>query len=541
VAGIEGFRRSYRLVFSLPSGKVLSLLMAASLLSTAAAVISGRVNVPEALGYLLLFAVILPLLTRVSNAKVFTWRRSFALSPFALLSWSLSSLLMLPCSSKLLALFLFLWYLPLRGLARTYHALAMVAVSVTAILSMRALTSAAAYCISVALVEISLGSAERWSAQIGLSALESFRKLAHYLLTGDKEEMEDLLLELSEEDEVRVDVLKFLGRNGEVLGALVVPYIHPGPFRDLGSSTLPSLIAYEAGRRRVPVVVLRGPSTHEQDLALREDAERIAREVARWIVEGTGEVGTGGGASLAEDEQVSVLCLRLGFPIAFLEHKDGGEDFPFLVAKRVWEVSEHITLVDLHNSLSESFPRAEVSETVVKACETAPIEGELMVGIYTLKPDLPPLEVGPGGVAALSASVGDSTYCIVCFDSNNIVRGVREVIQERLKESVHVRGIIATTDTHLMTGAYSRRDYYPLGSLSGPQRVAQTALEAAVNAVKRMREVDKVIRTRLVFRARTLRADSLETLSEITERSVRRVALAVCGGSLLVLLSSLLP
>jgi predicted neutral ceramidase superfamily lipid hydrolase len=62
--------------------------------------------------------------------------------------------------------------------------------------------------------------------------------------------------------------------------ALVVSDVHPGPFRTVGSSMLPSLIQQKLGEKGFEAAVLKGLSSHEKNIASRKTTEQLAERLA---------------------------------------------------------------------------------------------------------------------------------------------------------------------------------------------------------------------------------------------------------------------
>lgn len=79
--------------------------------------------------------------------------------------------------------------------------------------------------------------------------------------------LEDQIAQLGEMQDVEVDTLLFRDISGANMAAITVPYIHPGPFRNVGSSALPQVLAVGLGGvLGCPVIVPHGLSTHKRDM-----------------------------------------------------------------------------------------------------------------------------------------------------------------------------------------------------------------------------------------------------------------------------------
>jgi Predicted membrane protein len=112
--------------------------------------------------------------------------------------------------------------------------------------------------------------------------IELFEAYLSYTLVRDKETLERALLDVSSRRSIPVYALDLLDESG-VWGIIVVPHVHPGPYRDVGSSRLPSHVLESASKRELECVVFHGASTHSEDLVSELDARRLAEAtVSAW-------------------------------------------------------------------------------------------------------------------------------------------------------------------------------------------------------------------------------------------------------------------
>ena len=536
---VEGFKKSYRFIFSLPSSKaIFCTLLFSSALYVYMDITLGRPQVGHVI-YFLSEVVLFPLIARAASPWVFTWRRSYGLPAASLLLWVITVPILKDPTTPLISFFSYLWYMAYRGLCRRKWPLGVPFIVVIMSSLVYGLPILIAFLASIFIFECVIWRLNRKTEELGIRGVNAFVNFAEYILSNNREAMEEVLLAFSREDTVYIDCLKFFDPQGRVIGAVVVPYIHPGPFRNVGSAAFPSYLLCEARFRGLNVLVLHGVSSHERDLALTREAESIAQDVLRWVESGSGTQVSAWGFREIELNGIRVTCVTLGIPLIFLSHVSGGDDFPYSIAEKVWSVQPHCAVIDAHNCLRDITCTSLDTELLLRTCKAGEV-GHVKIGVASVKSSLPDLEVGLGGVVALVLDLGGSTHYVVCFDSNNMVEGLREHIARGIKSLGLGSGVVATTDTHAMTGVRPKVDYYPLGSLSGWRRVVEEAVKAVKEALSKKRAVSRVVYTRLKYRCRVLDREKLEKMSEITLKSTMDVLKALVAGFLLSLIPLLL-
>ncbi len=481
---LGGFERGSRMLFSLPSGRLVALMVAASL---AAAVYAGC-----RLTFIIYAAAVLPLQLLLSAPRSITLRRAYGLVPL-ILAWGAlvtvvrgwTPLLLLPPALLFGAVARFL------SSSALAHALFGAPLLALMVLEGVPLHQAAA---ATLLLLFSLASAEAVTRLVDrrLRLFGGWGLVSAYLgytLAGDKRTFEGALSSLSASKTVPTYVLDLL-HGGDRVGMVVVPHVHPGPYRDLGSSRLPAMIAEAARRRGVACLVLHGASTHGEDLLREEDAARLAELVAA----GEGEVLCESerlGFAEVVDPSFRAVALAVGCAaLVIVERRDAGmEDIPLEAASGL----QGIVLVDAHNSYDAVRPmpsgelRARLVE-IASAAAKAAREGLRggWQGALAARPGRVGSEIGGAGVSILYLASGTSGVALVSFDSNNMLKSLRDKLYERLSGAGATVAIV-TTDTHELTGSRPGDTYDPLGTRLGAEEclavVRQLLEEARANLV----------------------------------------------------------
>ena len=112
----------------------------------------------------------------------------------------------------------------------------------------------------------------------GLPAMSLFRAFILNWVTNANDPLEKHLEELGQNADIEVSLLKFDAQKPKA--AIIMPLVHPGPFKNIGSSLLPSLLKHGFEKEYscsacTPLGIL----GHELDLASQAQNQKIVSEV----------------------------------------------------------------------------------------------------------------------------------------------------------------------------------------------------------------------------------------------------------------------
>lgn len=393
----------------------------------------------------------------------------------------------------------------------------------------------------------------------GRRALPLLRAFALAWAEGIGEPLEEEMDRIGETAILHIDVLHFL-EDHQPKAVLVTPYIHPGPFREIGSSVLPRLIS-EAFQRRHGCLALisHGVSTHDRDLTTRAEVERAVETLVSHPppAEHTAAItppvrvvyhGASAVCQLFGDAALIILTLS---PKSF-------DDLPDELRERLEEEASKRGLkaivVDAHNSLKE---RAEVTDEDLENLYAAAVEAmdralkaerrSFAFGVYRIIPREWSLEdgIGPCGISTLILRLEDgAAYAYIFLDGNNLKAGLRERILAAVRELDIAEGEVMTSDTHLVNAlGLTPRGYYTIGEQIEESRLIEYVVEACRGALAEMKP-GRVAYNRVTLREmRILGVGGLETFADILEHSFslfRKASIALIPPSLLFSLLLLL-
>jgi putative membrane protein len=392
---------------------------------------------------------------------------------------------------------------------------------------------------------------------VGFSSLSIFKAFLMNWIADLNAPFEVFLENLSEEQDVNVSVLRFDGSNGKAF--MVVPSVHPGPFKNIGSSLLPSMLkkALEQKFGGVACVPL-GLLGHELDLASQVQSQKIIDcvvESAFFKVDedrATPFVKVKNGLATA--------CCQVFGKTAFIALSlapSTTEDLPRELGSIIQrEARRHglkaCVVVNAHNSINgplDSKQAFEALEAAAKACLEKAVSMDrqpFKIGAATIMPkDFGLAEgMGPGGITVLVVEVGGQKAAYVIFDGNNMVSGLRDKILSALQTMGVDEGEVFTTDTHSVNAVtLNARGYHPIGEVIDHERLIEYVKEAARTALASLEPARVGFRDVVVQNVKVIGQDALEKLCllpDIVIRWAKRVVVPLFALTFLLLMLFLL-
>ncbi len=312
------------------------------------------------------------------------------------------------------------------------------------------------------------------------------------------------------------------------IASLIIPYIHPGPARGMGSGDLPSVLTRELNE--FGPVVLHGASNHAHNLASRKSTLAVVAALKAEL----GRARTGVPVTHVihrdvSDSKYSVASYSFGSSeIVFASKVGNTEDLPTLVCQLRSSTRD---LVDRHNGLCNEhtalFSELQGHELAgkIQALSAASEEHLVIKSVGSSRVTLQARDVGPGGVSAVVLN-GDKSVVFVCVDGNNMVCGLAEQIRSALSRAGFAYVEVLTTDNHWNSGNASRGlGYLPVGTVSR-EPVVRACLEAARTASSTSQPaiLDKI---KVEVSVRVLGEGFLSELLAALSRGIRALTLVV--------------
>ncbi|MEM2105541.1 MAG: DUF2070 family protein [Candidatus Bathyarchaeia archaeon] len=394
---------------------------------------------------------------------------------------------------------------------------------------------------------------------IGFSGLTVFKAFLLNWITNLNEPFEKILEELGENRDVKVDLIEF--RSKEPKALVVVPSVHPGPFKNVGSSLLPFMIKKSLEETlRCTVCVPHGLLGHEFDLASHCQNEKMIRSIIENLCFDTFE-DKASPFIKTSDGKATACCQIFGKTafISFTLAPKTTEDFPqeldTLICQEAKKLGlENYVIVNAHNSIDGTLNMDELLaslKNVASSCLEKAVSLKRLpfeVGAATVFPQEFSLKdgMGQGGITVIAVKVGKQKTAYVIIDGNNMISGLREKILSALHLIGVDEGEIFTTDTHSVNAiVLNKRGYHPIGEIMDHEKLIAYITEATKQALSSMKRAAAACRTITVSNVRVIGENLLARLCLLIDKALKRakataVPIFATSGTLLMLILALI-
>jgi len=354
---------------------------------------------------------------------------------------------------------------------------------------------------------------------IGTSGLDIFKAFMRLLLLNERDDLESILKNnLSERKRVKVTIIMFKrARDNSLKAVLILPRIHPGPFRNVGSSTLPSKVVRYLEKYGISAIILHRASTHNLDMVDNNEVDLLVKEMVKLIVNSEDiSVVDVSFPLIRESEHYRCISQRFGkHLLAIASRKDCGmedipEDLEIDVNSRFKLKGYEIIVVDAHNSVNyegenvflvkNSRDYSELVELILKTAEELCQNkgcNLIKLGACRLRDKCTPLlGLGDEGVVSLTLATNGNILSLLIFDANNMIVGLRDCLVDRLRSYKLPITEVLTTDNHAIAGVLPRVKYYPLGlkiSTDELLKMSKSVLDCSLRSLEEVRVSVKTI------------------------------------------------
>ncbi|MGC9208848.1 MAG: DUF2070 family protein [Nitrososphaeria archaeon] len=283
---------------------------------------------------------------------------------------------------------------------------------------------------------------------------------------------EELMESFSSRVRARTYCLSFEDERGERT-CIVVPPVHPGPFRSAGSANITEVLCdFFRSRGYANVVVLHSPSNHDMNLPSRRSVQEYLRQLDSPPAVRRASLFT---VFSKENQFFQLLGVSSdAFDFVIVNPRTPMDDFPMGFMQRYYEVNSRrdrpLILVDAHNKLS-TFVNSVPFESVLHESFPEPASSSLYLGFRSLLCS-GMNEIGACGAQLIRISDGRSELRLVSVDSNNSTPQASEIVY---RETGY---LLVTTDTHVIKTITNKKGYWAFGELTDPYLLVKRIREA---------------------------------------------------------------
>ena len=374
---------------------------------------------------------------------------------------------------------------------------------------------------------------------VGISAKRVFRAYVTNLLTGAREDLEYVFNHVSVKSKVKCNILRILDNTNKLRGLIAIPYVHPGPLKNIGSSSLPSdLMSTLESRYNVKTLVFHSFTTHASDITSTHDYQSFLNQVLQSIAT-QGEMLTGPSSPLirVKEHGLSIGCQVIkGMPILFVSGEDiGVEDLPEDLRLKIENEAKELyglkpLLINAHNSYEEN-PMMNVESLKASALKAMGlalsrlVQEPLRMGISRISVNRYGKShgLGDGGIGALVIELGGLKYCYLVIDANNADREFRLKVKEKIMSMGFNDCELFTTDNHTIVnvrGVKAKRGYYILGEKIKADDISDLIEKAVREAKQNMCEA-KIVHNTIEAEAHVLGDIGHRNIESLMEQAVK--------------------
>jgi putative membrane protein len=369
-----------------------------------------------------------------------------------------------------------------------------------------------------------------------IATIPLFRAFIVNWVTSLNSPLEKYLEKMGQDVDIEVNLLKF--DSSKPKAAIIIPQVHPGPFKNIGSSLLPSLLKKgfekEYGCETCTPLGILG---HELDLASQAQNQKIISQ----IIESARFNATADLASplmQAFEGQATASCQIFGDTalLAFTLAPKTTEDLPQELGRIVREQAQgyglkDVVVINAHNSLSDIVDtyehldelKAAASKCLQKA--VAQQAKHFMVGAASVFPQefSSKAGMGEGGITATIVQVENQKIAYIVIDGNNMIPNLREKIISSLATVGFAESEVFTTDTHAVSALVTgRRGYHPVGEAMDNALLIRYIIDAAKKAELNLESSTAGYLRFVVPQVRVIGEERLKSITALVDKGIQR-------------------
>ena len=371
----------------------------------------------------------------------------------------------------------------------------------------------------------------------GFTPIALFKAFLADWMEDLNEPLEDILEKIGKPKTIKVSILRFVSK-GKPKALIVVPRIHPGPFKNVGSSPLPNLLS-EALKEKFGCVALvpHSLSGHDLNLTSRGQTDRLIEHV---LIASKPRVSSNLASPprkvrMGDAEAHCQIFGKCAFITLTVSPKTM-EDLPpelddFIDREARKRGLDCAVVVDAHNSIGKPSDikqyLPELKEAALKSMEAALKlkKRKFEVGSSSVYLEGIGVEkgLGPGGISILVVKVGGKKSAYVLIDGNNMVSGLREKILSSLRELGVDNGEVMTTDTHTVNGVVlTERGWYPVGEVIDHEELIGCIKGGVEQALSKLESAEVSWGTYTIPNVKVIGEEQVNSLCAGTDKTVKR-------------------
>ena len=356
--------------------------------------------------------------------------------------------------------------------------------------------------------------------------ISSFLNYMGRLGYEDRERLDKFFYGIYQNRKVPISAMTFKAGD-RIKAVFLAPYIHPGPFGEVGGSNIPNKIAKILNMDNL--MVFHTTTTHDNNIANEEDVQKIAM-VVKHLISGGCEysemsdmyrVKVGGHHALI---QAFGDYAFVGLVPENCEFDDVELNTGLMIMESINRWFRGVMAIDAHNNFNEnSLPLSLLGSDLNELKKLAPDlkkNSEIRMGFASRK--CPGHSIGPGGIRGAVFNYNGKKIAYLLIDGNNIKKGLRDRIRTEISNIDELE--VFSTDNHVVNTTVM--DMNPIGTEDSWDEIISVCKEVVNDAIGNIEKVCVNMKTNWV-ELRMASRGQLERITSITKESVKVAKIAV--------------
>jgi len=312
------------------------------------------------------------------------------------------------------------------------------------------------------------------------------------MLLNTDEDFSLALNSISQESNIVTHIILFRTKSKTI--AYLVPEIHFGPFRNVGSSAIPHMFDQLTRDTTIVPLVFHGAGSHERNIVSVNESQRYVKEVVdrlNSMDEFTEDILYRPFRVHDNHFEAFVFQTNNASFIAISTPIVGNDDIPFEVQLRALELGKmyglrDVAIIDCHNVKGTPIEDSNAYENIILSSLSRSTGvckglgagyGEAYVKGYV------------GGlcsnkVKVLTIKCNNSMYAIIYLYGNNALIGVRETLRKLAMDMGYTDAEIFTADDHTCSGITFKEPYQAIELNFHLVKAVELALKMSLSSIE---------------------------------------------------------
>ncbi len=355
----------------------------------------------------------------------------------------------------------------------------------------------------------------------------------NYVTTQATEDMKSLSRFMQKMYSIKEIPLSFIVFNAKNKNKAVFlfPYVHPGPFGEVGCSNFQYKLKNMMNDVSDNIFIFHTSTTHDDNCGGDEDVEHMNRAIKEHITKLSFEEKGSGIKTFETDIKYQAQLFGHSLILFISPEKYGFDDIDFdlgmkIIRKLRRETVRDIAIVDSHNNFDPHYtPLKDLDNNKIlelkKALSTLKADKSIEIGISKKSENLKSL--GPLGINVAVIKAGNELDGYVLYDGNNIIKGLREKLEEKTRDRLN-NIVVASTDNHVVN--VNAKDMNPVGNrdeLENIITITDKLIDLAIKDLEPVKTASKTVKLKVHVAGKGY----IDNLTEITKKIMKKVKTSI--------------